>query len=133
VLRSQATSRSGCNPIIKQNELLALLDATEPTQDAEVAHALLEAKASNHQRMQGRTNVFDAELVQELAALLTRLARELAEARAKLPQAQPPLLWVKLLLHYDAGGVSVEVAPDQPCFPKEPTPRPTKSASALRH
>jgi hypothetical protein len=82
VLRSQATSRSGCNPIIKQNELLALLDATEPTQDAEVAHALLEAKASNHQRMQGRTNVFDAELVQELAALLTRQARELAEARA---------------------------------------------------
>ena len=81
-LRQRAMTRDAGRVSCTPEELIALLDATEPTQDAEVAHALLEAKASNHQRMQGRTNVFDAELVQELAALLTRLARELAEARA---------------------------------------------------
>jgi hypothetical protein len=101
-------------------ELTALLDATEPVGDADTRLLIDKLTALIPWAEDHSSDVASA--IALAASLIARQARELAEARAKLPQAQPPLLWVKLLLHYDAGGVRVEVAPDQACFPKEPTP-----------
>ena len=72
-------------------ELTALLDATEPTQDAEVAECVGELRENHQACMEGSYVQLDT-LFADAASLLTRLARELVEARAILHPPRGPIV-----------------------------------------